>query len=439
MIRRRTLLGSAALLAAPALVSRVGAQSAFDWKRFKGQTVYVNLPKMPRSEVLQAHHKEFEALTGIRIVLDLMPEQQQRPKVALEMASGKPSFDVLYLAMHVQKKLVEKARWMADLRTPLHDPTMTSPDFDFGDFSAAGLKSATASDGRLTVIPVNQDQFVLFYNKEMFAAKGVQPPRTLDALLEAARKLTDPAKGIYGFVGRGVKNANVPLYTNMLMGWDQETITPDGRTLLIDTPQAIAAGQYFQTLMREAAPPGEVGFNWNEAQTTFMQGRAAMWWDSIGLSAPLTDPTKSRVTEAMGFLPPPAGPKGAWSATFLEGMGIPNHAKNPGPGWYYVQWAAGKGMMNEAFRTGVGTPPRSSPYRIAEIIKTSKFPPQWFDTAVEALKMARSSLPEIVAVNEFRDTVGIALSNIIGGADVGKELRAAKEAFAPTLAKELES
>lgn len=439
MISRRTLLGSVPLLAAPALVSRVGAQAAFDWKRYKGQTVQVNLPKMPRADVMMAHRKEFEDLTGMSLVLDIMPEQQQRPKVALEMASGRPSFDAVYVAMHVQKKLIEKGRWMQDLRPMLADPTMTAPDFDFADFGAAGLKTATSADGKLHIIPMNQEQFILFFNKELLASKGLQPPRTQAELMDSARKLTDPAKGVYGFVGRGVKNANVPVFDNILLGWDQETISADGRTLLIDTPAAIEAGKYFQALMRETAPPGEVGFNWNEAQTTFMQGRAAFWWDSIGLSAPLTDPAISRITGKIGFTTPPAGPKGAWSCTFIEGMGIPAGARNPGPGWLFVQWANGKGFLNEIFRTGAGTPARSSPYRNAEIVKTSKFPVEWFETAAAALKMARSSLPEIIAVTEFRDTLGIALSNIIGGADVASELHAAKAAFEPTLAKELES
>src|SRR3954468_859204 len=99
MIRRRTLLGAAPrLLAAPALVEKLGAQTAFDWKQFKGQKVEVNLPKMPRSDMLQAHQKEFEELTGIRVASEQIPEQQQRPKVAIEMSTGRPSFDVVYLA-----------------------------------------------------------------------------------------------------------------------------------------------------------------------------------------------------------------------------------------------------------------------------------------------------------------------------------------------------
>jgi multiple sugar transport system substrate-binding protein len=50
----------------------------------------------------------------------------------------------------------------------------------------------------------------------------------------------------------------------------------------------------YKKLMRETAPPGAIGFNWNECQTSFAQGRAAMWVDGIGFSAPLVDPTKSK-------------------------------------------------------------------------------------------------------------------------------------------------
>ena len=39
MIRRRQLLAAtASVLAAPAIVERANAQTAFDWKQFKGQS-----------------------------------------------------------------------------------------------------------------------------------------------------------------------------------------------------------------------------------------------------------------------------------------------------------------------------------------------------------------------------------------------------------------
>ena len=54
MIRRRdVLLASGGLLAAPAVIDRAGAASAFDWKRFKGQKIEVCMTKNPRGDLLQ--------------------------------------------------------------------------------------------------------------------------------------------------------------------------------------------------------------------------------------------------------------------------------------------------------------------------------------------------------------------------------------------------
>ena len=322
MIRRRQMLASsAAVLAAPAIVARANAQSAFDWKQFKGQSIEINYQLGPRGDLARQHMKEFEELTGIKAGFEQIPEQQQRPKVAMEMATGHPSFDVVNVGMHVQKRLVESAKWMEDLRPFIADKSLTNPDFDLADFSAPSMKVATGEDGKINVLPLNQDLFILFYNKELLAEKGYKaPPKTYDELYTMAKALTDPAKQVYGFVGRGLKNANVVLYDNILLGYDQETVTPDGKKLLTDTPAAIQAGEFYQKLMRDCGPPGNIGFNWNECQTTFMQGRAAMWWDGIGFSAPLLDKTKSRIVEKVGFAPVPAGPKAHNCATFIDGM-----------------------------------------------------------------------------------------------------------------------
>lgn len=435
--RRRLLQTSAGALAVPALVEKVGAQAAFDWKQFKGSKIEVNFAKSPRPDVLAAHQKEFEELTGIRVGFEQIPEQQQRPKVALELGSGRPSFDVVNCALHVQKRLIEKGRWLEDLRPLLKDAAMTAPDYDFADFGGPGIQAATAQDGQLHSIPLNQDLFILFWNKALFAEKGLGVPKTYDEMMATALKLTDKSKGVYGFVGRGLKNANVALFDTFLLGEDQETISADARTLLMDTPATIKTAEWYGKLMRECAPPGVVGFNWSESQTTFAQARAAMWLDGVGFSAPLMDKTKSKVADTVGFAVVPRGAKAHNTATYVDGIGIARGSKNKGAAWLYVQWASSKAMCLEYLRTGSGTPARASSYNDAATQKASPFAQDWFDAVKASLKIARSGLPVIVGVTEFRDNYGIALTNIIGGADAALELRKATEAFKPILAKEL--
>ena len=72
-----------------------------------------------------------------------------------------------------------------------------------------------------------------------------------------------------------------------------------------------------------------------------------MRWDGIGFSAPLLDPSKSKVTEVVGFAPEVAG-KVRNCATFIDGIGIPATAKNQKAAWLFVQWATGKEMLGRS-------------------------------------------------------------------------------------------
>jgi multiple sugar transport system substrate-binding protein len=436
MMRRRALLG--AVLAAPAIVERVGAQSAFDWKQAKGQTLVVSLTKSPRADLLQGHQKEFEALTGIRVESEQMPEQQQRPKMVLELSTGHPSFDVTHFSLHVSKRIVGAGHWLEDMRPYIANPQLTSADYDFADMGAGALRAATQPDGRIDSLPLESDFWLVYYNKQLFADKGLDYPATFDDMLATARKLTDPSKQVYGFVARGLKNANVPVWTSFLLGQDQETVTPDGRTLLTDTPAAIAAAQMYKSFMRDCAPPGVVGFNWNESQTSFMQGRIGMWLDGVGFAPPLIDPKISRIADHVGFGIMPAGPKAHNCPVFTDAVGIAAKSRVKTAAYLYCQWATSKPMLVNLVQMGGGASPRLSTYQDPDLMKNNSFGQQWLGTLQSSAKIARAGLPEIIPVTEFRDVFGVALTNMIGGADPASELKSATATFKPVLDKSLE-
>jgi multiple sugar transport system substrate-binding protein len=432
---RRQLLGSAALgLAAPALVREAFAQSSFNWRRFAGEKIDVLYVKNSRSDLLMAKTREFEALTGITVSAEAIPEQQQRQKVLIEFTSGKPSFDVVALSLHVQKRIAAKGRWLTDLKPMLADGSITNPDLDFADFGAAGLNFSTQNDGTMDTLPKFVDYWILYYNKELFQQKGVAYPKTMDEIFTAAQKLHDPSKGIAGFVSRGLKNANVPVWTSWLLGQDMEAIDPRGN-LNTNTPEAVWAAELFARLNRDVAPAGTIGFNWNECQTSFATGRAAMWLDGIGFAAPLEDPTKSRVVGKVGYGVVPAGPKAQHSAIFGDGMGIPRASTKKNAAWLYIQWATNKENQLNMLKAGAGAPARNTPFQDVETIRASNFGKEWFDTILASAKIGRPGLPVIVPVTEFRDIFGVALTNCIGGANAKAELAKATEAFKPVLEK----
>jgi multiple sugar transport system substrate-binding protein len=437
-LSRRTVLktgaGLAGLVAAPAIVSRVGAQGAFDWQRFKGQKIEVSLAKGPRGDLVQKYRKEFEELTGITVGDEQIPEQQQRQKVLIEFTSGRTTFDVVMIALHVQKQLAHKGNWLEDLRPYLKDPSLTAPDYDFADFAPAGVDYVTYADGMIGAVPINLDYFVLYWNKELFAKKGVAYPKNYDELVAAVRTLHDPKAGISGWLGRGLKNANMAPWANFILSWGKDFIE-NGR-LQTDTPEGIASADAYAKLVREFGPPGSVGFNWNECQSVFAQGRAAMWLDGIGFALPLEDPAKSRVVGKVGYGVWPPGPKAHRTALYGDGMGISRTTDKKGAAWLYCQWATNKLMCARNLQGGYGSPSRRSSYTSPETVAHFGAQREFLDAMIESAKIARPGLPEIVAVTEFRDILGIALTNIIGGADAATELKKATAQFQPILDKE---
>jgi len=436
--RRRLLqagVGAAAFGALPgAGILAARAQGAFDWKRFKGEKIEIFLVKSPRGDLLTKYHKEFEDLTGITVGSEMIPEQQQRQKAVIEFNSGNPSFDVIALSYHVQKRQFAKNNWLADLRPMIADKSLADPNLDFADFAKGGLNYAVEPDGRVNSLPFNLDPWVVYYNKEIFDAKGIAFPKTFAEMIDAAAKLNDPGKGIAGFVGRGLKNANVPVWTSFLLGYGGAFIDAKGK-LLTDSNEAIEAGKMYQTLLGKHGPPCVAGFNWNEATSLFMQGKAAMWLDGIGFAQPLEDPTKSRIVGKVGYGVMPAGPKQQVSALFGDGEGISTYSRKKGPAWFYLQWASNKQNQTRMLQAAAGAPVRTSAYAAAQASSDFKAPKQWVECMLASAKIAQPGLPVIAPVTEFRDVFGVALTNMINGADPATELKKATAEFQPVLDK----
>ncbi len=423
-------LGGSALLGAP----RPSFAAEVDWKRYAGTTIEVNLIKSPRSEWILKNLAEFETLTGIKVNAEATPEQQQRQKTTIELSSGKPSFDVVHLSYHVQKRQFERGDWLADISGFFKDPALTDPSFSAADFGQAGWMFATDAKGRLLSLPFSVDYFILYWNKDLFEKKGLRYPQSFDEIVNCAEALTDKSSGTYGFVARGLKNANVPVWTALMLGCGTPSVSPDGK-ILADSDEAILAAKYYQRLMSKSAPPGVSGFNWAEAQSAFLQGKIGMWIDGLGFAPPIEDPTRSRVVGRTGYGVMPKGPKEQAAATTGDGIGVTRQSTKKEASYLFCEWVVSKKMGAGLLQTGSGVPFRSVVIADPEVRKGVKMPAEWLDAVLGSAKVSKLSLPVIVPVTEFRDIYGVALTNMIGGADPATELKKATAQFAPVLAK----
>jgi multiple sugar transport system substrate-binding protein len=431
---RRRFLATSAAAGATGLAGVRPAQAEVNWKKFAGTTLNVNLYKSPRGDTLLKYQKEFEDLTGIKVVAEATPEQQQRQKAMIELASGKPSFDVLHTSFHAQKRQYEKANWLADLTPFMKDPTLTDSTLVDSDFAPAGLAYAKDDQGRFRGLPFSVDYWIVYWNKELFAQKGLVYPETFDDLLKAAHAINDPAKGIAGFVARGMKNANTPVWTSLMLGYDQQAIGKDGK-LLTDNDNAIKAARLYQELMSKTAPRGVTGFNWMESQSAFLQGKVGMWFDGVGFAGPCEDPKLSRVVGKTGYGPMPKGPVTRAAPTLGDGISVISTSTKKEAAYLYCQWAISKAMGARLFQSGGGVPFRNSVINDPQVRAGVKMPADWMDAVSQSAKSSAIALPVIIPINEFRDIFGVALTNMIEGKDAAAELKQATAQFEPILKK----
>lgn len=429
-LSRRTMLTGTAAVGASALMGAKPAFSQVNWKKYAGTTLEVILAKGPRGDLVQKYAPEFTELTGIKVESEQIPEQQQRQKCVIELSSGKPSFDVVHLSYHVQKRQFEKAGWLADITDFMKDPTLTPPDLVESDFSAAGLAYAKNDKGRMLSLPWSVDYFILYYNKEIFAKKGLPVPKTLDEMIATSEKINDEKEGVYGYVGRGLKNANMTLWTNYFLNYGGEFLDAKGN-ILTDGPEAIEATKCYQRSLQKY--PGVAGFNWMEALAAFAQGRAAMWIDGVGWAPGVENPNSSRIAGKVGYTMVPAGPKGQYSATYGDGIGIPAACTKKEAAYLFCQWVVNKQNGARLLQAGGGVPFRNSVLNDPETQNGVKLPKEWLQSVIDAAKISKLGLPVIIPVAEFRDIVGAAITAVLSGADPATELKKAHEQFRPIL------
>ena len=431
-LTRRDVLATGAAAGAMSVAGIRPARADVDWKRFAGTTLEANLIKGPRGELLQRHAAEFTDLTGIKVSSELVPEQQQRQKAVIELTSGRPSFDVVHLSYHVQKRQFDKAGWLADFSGFIKDPTLTDPSLTENDFSAAGLQYAKNDKGELRSLPFSVDYFILYWNKELFEKKGVSFPETLEDMARADEKLTDPKDGTFGFVGRGLRNANMALWGNFFLDYGGEFLDAKGN-ILTDGPEAIEATKLYQRLLTKPAPPGVAGFNWMESLAAFTQGKAAMWLDGVGWAPPLENPNTSRIVGKIGYSVVPKGPGGQYSATYGDGIGVVQASTKKEAGYLYCQWAVSKIMGARLLQVGGGVPFRNSILNDETVRAGVKMPRAWLDSVIGSANVSKLGLPIVVPVAEFRDILGAAVTATLSGADPATELKKATDQFRPIL------
>jgi len=403
-----------------ALASTVQA-AQFNWQQFKGTQLRVLLNKHPWQAGIEPHLKNFEALTGIKLIAEVYPEDQFRAKVLVELVSGASTIDA-FMTMPAQEGLkYMRAGWLQPIDGFLKDASLTGSDYNWDDFLAK-TRDAMTIEGKLVGPPIQVENVSLMYRKDVFQKFNVQVPTTLDELEAAAKALngkpmTDDGQPGFGFVARGKRAAATSMFAGMLHAMGATWIGPN-REPVFNTEEGIKAFEMWGRMLRLYGPPGSENNHWYEASSIFSQGKAAMYTDANSLFPVIEDPQKSKVVGKIGYALFPRGPKGHYGSTVaVWGLAMPKTSKNQKAAWLFMQWATGKDQVLKVqsergilgCRESVWKDPKGK----------AKAPADLAESLMQGSKIGTPFWnPPVVAVAEVRDAIGAAIVTSIQGGDV---------------------
>ena len=121
---------------------------------------------------------------------------------------------------------------------------VSEPDWQWDDFYPAEREAATVGE-KIVGVPALVDNLAIVYNKQLFAEAGVAPPSpdwTWADFRAAAAKLTDPAKGQYGWlIPADGSEDTVWHYLPMLWEAGGDILSPDDSTAVFNSEAGVEA------------------------------------------------------------------------------------------------------------------------------------------------------------------------------------------------------
>ena len=397
------------------------AVEGFNWRAYDGADINVIVNKHPWVDIIQPQIAEFEALTGIKVSLDIYPEDQFRTKRTVEMVSGTSVIDVFMMMPGNSLAQYYTNSWVEPLNQFFTNEDLLWPEFDLDDFYDSAL-GAGVRDGKNYTIPLLLETSLLAYNKEILATYGVAVPQTMEELEAAAKTIYEQSGGdIYGITLRGKRASATSQWIDFVHSFGGDWLDGAGNAA-IGSPEATAATDFYGRLLREYGPRSAPSNSWYESISIFMQGEAAMVYDASVFRPNYEDPEQSLVYDKVGYAVIPEGPAGRVPHISNWGLAIYSGSENKEASWLFIQWATSKAIALQGQLAGIPSA-RAGAWNAPEFTD-SDLSPEWTAASIRSYEVASPIWnPPIINVAEARDAAG----SMIVAAILGEDLDAAAQ------------
>jgi ABC-type glycerol-3-phosphate transport system substrate-binding protein len=388
------------------------ASANIDWKQCDGQEIRVMYSNHPYQEAVEPLLPEFEALTGIKVNFEKMPEQEFWDKLMVEFSGGGADAPDVYMINNPRLAAFDAGGWIEDVTPYTQDPKLTDLAwYGIDDFYESALDYGRF-EGIQYGFPITGEWDVLFYRKDLYEEKGLSVPKTMDELYENAVAInSDDCAGIVNRFSRS-GTAWWP-WAGFVGAYGTFCLTPGDNTPQFTDPKTLAATEMYVKLVKDAGTKGIVNYDWSEATMDFQQGRAGHFLDSSVWMAQFEDAENSAVAGKVGYAPMPIGAADQgdqYTALNYWLQAISAKSDNKEASWLYLQWATSKKIaLDVAIKAG--TAARASIWENEDFLKT--VPVDFANACAEGAKTgAKETVPELPQWGEIAEKICVTLNDI---------------------------
>jgi multiple sugar transport system substrate-binding protein len=353
--RRKMLAGMAAGLTLPELIAACGGSSGSTGGGSQAITVVYWTNVNPKQNLLEVFNG-FSKKNNVKVNYFELPQVfgDDVQKMTTYLSSGYSGLDVLWLDDFMTGTFAN-AGWLSPL------DNLVSAD-NFSAIAPAQLKLSTYNNQHYR-LPGNFGTVIFFYRKDLFDKEGISVPTTWDELVQAGLKVTKD--GVYG-IGIAGKNGNTELFNEMCYWMGQAGADP----LHMNTPEAKEAMKFVHDLIHvhKIAPPETITADYTSIQTSFENGKLAMWitWDGLYEGTAVFPAVQKNYK--LGVSHPPKGPKNNGTIIANWGWAINKYSKNQALAGKFIDYAVTLPSQILLAKTG-STPSRTDALSNADVQK----------------------------------------------------------------------
>lgn len=394
------------------------ALAADPYAPYKGTTLVVNFPAHPHYDAVMKVLPKFTEETGIKVEVDQLQYLAMRQKQTLELTKPKGDYDLMTYVVFSKADYVP-ARQIEPLAPFFMNPKLADPSYDPDDLITGYVQNIGIAGGKkgylpgptgaLYGVPFGSETSVLGYRKDIFEKHNLKVPETYDELLELVCKIPELEPGMGGLTSRGASGHQLSHAFLLHLAPLGGRFYDDEWNPIVNNEAGVQAGEALKKIL-ECGPEGGTSFGFAEMKNAFLQGKAAMFLDSISVAGEVDDPEKSKIVGKVGWALHPEGVRRG-SQTGGFGIAIPSNAQNKEAAFLLMQWLTSK-RIDKLIALEGGSPSRFSTYMDPEVI--AKYPHS--TVFAEALKYADPDWRPIIPTwGEVNQELGTTLSKAMTG------------------------